>query len=283
MIELPLSAAFKEYYAEHNASFTDSEKATIFWNSRLQLQEILIALREIMETTADETLKKQIKQRLDYENQITRYFLNQDSRYVHLLLLDDRDSLDSVFLSLEAAMEYGKESCDKTFKIIKELPDDLEPTPADSFLSITAEFNKGGTLLYRHTCTSEDTEVQIAHSISSGFEDAYIPLLNPFEYGDIVRIMGTNTPAIISTPNERWYEHKKWSKEFPMDYDSNSMTVEFLYPHGVISHGHPNILSLEKLDYWDNKDECKFLQSIQNLMQGRGGVENVIRNYEKLR
>ena len=284
MTELPISAAFKEYYAKHNASFSDAERATIFWNSRLPLEQILIALKEIMDTTYDETLKEQIQARLDYEDSITQEFMKKDNRYVHLVLLDDNDSLDSVFLSLEATIEYGKESCEKTFRIIKELPDDLEPTPDDAFLSITAEFNKDGTLLSRHFSSSEDIEVQIAHSAEpNSFEDAYIPLLNPFEYGDLVRIMGTNIPAIVSTSNERWYKHKKRPKEVPMDYHSNSLTVEFLHPDATISHGHPDILSLEKLDHWDNQAEWKFLTSVRDVMQGCGCVERLIGNYEGLK
>ena len=281
MTELPISAAFKEYYAKHNASFSDAERATIFWNSRLPLEQILTALKEIMDTTFDETLKEQIKARLDYEDSITQEFMKKDNRYVQLVLLDNKDSLDSVFLSLEAAIEYGKESCENTFRIIKELPDDLQPIPDDAFFSITTEFNKDGTLLARHFSSSEDIEVQIAHSTEpNSFEHAYIPLLNPFEYGDLVRIMGTNIPAIVSTSKERWYEHKNQPKEVPMDYHCNSLTVEFLHPDATISHGHPDILSLEKLDHWDNQAEWKFLTSVRDIMQGCGCVEMLIGNYE---
>ena len=64
------------------------------------MEQILTALKEIMDTTSDETLKEQIKARIDYEDSITQEFMKKDNRYVHLVLLDDKDSLDSVFLSL---------------------------------------------------------------------------------------------------------------------------------------------------------------------------------------
>lgn len=33
MMELPISKDIKEYYKEQNMEFTDSQQATIFWNS----------------------------------------------------------------------------------------------------------------------------------------------------------------------------------------------------------------------------------------------------------
>ena len=56
-----------DLYKKQNKEFTDSEKATIFWNSMLPYNEKLTALKEIMESTADEILKEQIQKRLETE------------------------------------------------------------------------------------------------------------------------------------------------------------------------------------------------------------------------
>ena len=45
MKELPVSDCLKEHYKKHNAVFTDSEQATIFWESSLPVSEKLDALR----------------------------------------------------------------------------------------------------------------------------------------------------------------------------------------------------------------------------------------------
>lgn len=55
MTELPSSDFMQNYYKEEGIAFTDSELATILWNTPLPLPkaEILEALREIADTTAD--------------------------------------------------------------------------------------------------------------------------------------------------------------------------------------------------------------------------------------
>lgn len=58
------------------------------------------------------------------------------------------------------------------------------------------------------------------------------------------------------------------------------MTVEFLFPDGEFSHGHPHILCLEKLESWENKKEWKLLQSIRNVMLGKGSIELMFERYE---
>lgn len=57
MMELPISKDIKEYYKERNKEFTDSERATLIWNSLLPFNEKLEALQDILDSTADEVLK----------------------------------------------------------------------------------------------------------------------------------------------------------------------------------------------------------------------------------
>ena len=108
-MELPIADCFKEYYKQHNKSFTDSERATIFWQSQLPLSDKLAALREIMETTADTELKTQIQNRLAIEEKTIETFMSHDSRYIHLVRLDDSDSIYGIFNSIDTAVFYGKE------------------------------------------------------------------------------------------------------------------------------------------------------------------------------
>ena len=115
-----------------------------------------------------------------------------------------------------------------------------------------------------------------------GFEDAYIPVLNPFEYGDIVRIMGDSRLAVVITGQEEWDSSLKSciGRGIAMNYYSNSLTVEFLYPNGEFEHGHPNILALEKVERWDDEDEWNLVCSVSRLMKGRGSVAAVLDYYQ---
>lgn len=71
--------------------FTDSEKATIFWNSLLPFNEILEGLKEISEMTDDEVLKVHIQKCIDEEREKEMAFMNRDSIYIHSIKLDDAD------------------------------------------------------------------------------------------------------------------------------------------------------------------------------------------------
>lgn len=291
MRELPIADCMKEIYKENNATFTDSERATIFWQSDLPLSEKLAALGEILGTTEDDVLKGQIQKRLDAEVEEERMFMIRDSGYVHSVFLDDAKNAGSVFASVDAAIAYGKENCDETFKIDKAILEDrLESMEPDedkeqgSLLGGEAEFKKDGTLLSCRCWGSKEPDFVILGGIEpEGFEEAYIPVLNPFEYGDIVRIIGDDRPAVVVTSKERWKESlERIAKSgiMQMNYYTNTLTVEFLYPNGEFSHGHPNILYLEKLEQWEDEDEWKLLTAVSGLMKGNGWIEPVLSRYQ---
>ena len=210
--------------------------------------------------------------------------MSRDSDYVHSVIVDDSTEADGVFISVDEAILYGKENCEKTFKISKAiLEDKLESdTKERVLLGGEAEFKKDGAMIYCACYHSKEIEVTISNAVdSTGFEDAYIPVLNPFEYGDIVHIMGDSRPAIVVVSQEQWKVTKERQKQsmFPLNYDSNDLTVEFLYPDGEFSHGHPDIFILEKVTQWGDEKEWKLLQAISELMKGNGWVEEVFSSY----
>lgn len=284
MMELPISRDIKEYYKKQNIEFSDSEKATIIWNSFLALDDKLSALKEIMDSTSDEILKEQIQKRLETEVEKKREFMLCGNNYVHSVVLDEERNTDSVFLSIDTAILYGKENCEETFKISKAiLEDKLEfNTEERILLGGEANFKKDGTIIDCECYYSKEIEVTLINAIEpTGFEDAYISVLNPFEYGDIVHIIDDSHPAVVITSQEHWKEIKVRQKQsiIPQNYYSNSLTVEFLYPDGEFSHGHPNIFMLEKVIQWEDEKEWKLLQSVSALMKGNGWMEEVLNMY----
>lgn len=68
MFEIVPSQWMKKCFEEIGFAFTDFQKATLIWNASGRLrQEILDALEELSEETKDETLRRQINERLNYE------------------------------------------------------------------------------------------------------------------------------------------------------------------------------------------------------------------------
>lgn len=286
MRELPISHCLKEHYKKHGASFTDSERATIFWQSSLPLHEKLVALREILDTTEDNTLKGQIQKRLDAEAGEESAFMIRGSGYVHSVFPDDADMAKGIFASVDAAIAYGRENCEETFRINKSILEDGPVPDADAEQGILlggwAEFRKDGTLLSCYCWSSKEPSFVVTNSIEpEGFEEAYIPVLNPFEYGDIVCIIGDSRPAVVVTSQKDWNGHLERLAQngMPMNYGTNSLTVEFLYDDGEFSHDHPDILSLEKVGHWEDEAEWNLLQSISGLMKGTGWIGMVLAHY----
>lgn len=109
MFELVQSQWMKEYFEEIDFAFTDFQKATLIWNAPGRLrQEILDALEELSEETRDETLRRQINERLDYEKKAFEIFIhNQTGKYVYVV--EDLEYENGGFFSdYNRALKYAK-------------------------------------------------------------------------------------------------------------------------------------------------------------------------------
>lgn len=288
MKRLPMSDFMWDYYQSHNVSFTDSEQATIIWNSSLPRSEILDALREIASTTTDEVLKEQIRERLAAEAENERIFLENDGRYFFIFVPDDENEWESRYFStLDAAIAYSKDHSKETFQIRKEIfADKLDGSAANNdsdkmYVGGQAQYTKGGVLL---ECEHYTEGISFSHPYPSRFEDAYIPLQNPFELGDIVKMAGDSRPAIVEVNQEDWKRdlerNTNGSRKIPPNYDNISLTVEF-FDGGEMYHGHLPILCLEKIDQWDDKLEWDVLQEASRLMKGTGSLEDFLYYYHQ--
>ena len=61
------SKYIQEIMSRSNFELTDFNMATIIWNSEKNYYEKLQSLKEIADNTEDKMLKKQIRERIDYE------------------------------------------------------------------------------------------------------------------------------------------------------------------------------------------------------------------------
>lgn len=286
----PMSDFMWNYYQSHNVSFTDFQQATIIWNSDLPKSEILDALREIASTTTDEVLKEQIRERLATQAENERIFLENDGSYFFIFVPDDESEWGNRYFStLDAAIVYGKDHSKETFQIRKEsFADKLDGSAVNNdsdkmYIGGQARYTKDGVFL-ECECYTEETSISFSHPYQSRFEDAYIPLQNPFELGDIVKMAGDSRPAIVEVSQEAWKRalerNTNGSREIPPSYDNISLTVEFL--DGVeMYHGHLPILWLEKIDQWDDKLEWDVLQAASRLMKGTGSLESFLYYYHR--
>lgn len=58
----------REELSKNGFQLSDADKATMFWNSTLSYTEKLEELQKLSDSTSNENLQKQIRERLDYES-----------------------------------------------------------------------------------------------------------------------------------------------------------------------------------------------------------------------
>ena len=87
MIDITMSDDYRAFLEELNYKFTDFQTATLVWNDPMKSrQQKLEALALLRDTTKDIVLKKQLIERIEYENKLFDTFKdNSKGRYVYVV------------------------------------------------------------------------------------------------------------------------------------------------------------------------------------------------------
>lgn len=73
MIDITMSDDYRAFLEEQNYNFTDFQTATLVWNDPMKSrQQKLEALDLLRDTTKDIVLKKQLIERIEYENKLSK-------------------------------------------------------------------------------------------------------------------------------------------------------------------------------------------------------------------
>lgn len=73
MIDITMSDDYRAFLEELNYKFTDSQTATLVWNDPMKSrQKKLETLALLRDTTKDIVLKKQLTERIEYENKLSK-------------------------------------------------------------------------------------------------------------------------------------------------------------------------------------------------------------------
>jgi hypothetical protein len=91
------------------------------------------------------------------------------------------------------------------------------------------------------------TEEDIRINSFCVFQNAYVVIPNPYEKGDLVRIIGTDKIGKVNVSQEDWdkYVKKALSPESKEDWVDASITV--IYSDDGHDHDHINPIFLEKV------------------------------------
>lgn len=298
-----LSKDVLAYMEENHREFTDFEKAALIAHAGLPVLKTRELLEKLAKQTEDASLQEQILDRLAVEQQDMEAFRNNTAGYVYAVeVRDDEDAEPYVcgyFATSELAYAHGMKQ-GGGFEIIKYCivghngraakkaksylnpylldTEDVEACMTQSDYcgesDAVARYDKAGTLQYFWSAEIERSDAEnISRSFDHArFENAFIPVPNPFESGDIVRT--TSQPAlhgIVATSQQQWNElleqvesgNAKWA-----DFIDASITVDFLLEDGQISHEHISPAYLEKFEPQEDDADYDVLMSARAVRHG---------------
>lgn len=260
----------RQMVKEQGIEFTDADKATIIYNSGLKLFELHRELNKIADKTSDESLREQIKERIEYDLEGLRLFTDDRGGFVYQLYIGKDSYGDGFFINAKLAIEKGKKShevfCIEKHQIITNLEKIIpmkaietswiEPDPDKRVQRhilpgapvAEVRFDENGVLTdYYSSERSDEKDAKIDGCSKERFEYAYRVMPNPFETGDLVKIISSKGEVgIVDVSQEQWksYVEKALKPGACEDYSDASITVRF--PEGEFVHTHVNPIYLQK-------------------------------------
>lgn len=276
MFEIP-SAYMRNLFAKKGFELTDWQKATLIWNAPDKAwEERVSSLNEHLKSINDEKLSKQIIQRIDYENTMLQRFMENDDRFVYVVVENTRCNV-GYFANYEMAREYAikyMEENDVVCQIQKQriiyTPDDLivkptgrwnphfykkppvedEAVPYGGFETACVSLTKDGAIKHlwsNEMSTEEQAVVDEFNSERFEFQYSKIPFVG--KKGTVVKVIYDtdkySSYGVLMTDTKEWNDYINDSRRDYSDYSDISGTVCFLTEQGLWSQEHINPCYLE--------------------------------------
>lgn len=251
MFETVPSEWMRKYLKAQGRELSDKEKAALIWNApNHTLSEKLEALEELSRGSSDEALKKQIKERVEYENaalEALKENPNGEAFYVVIEYDKGYNHPGGYFADFDGALEFAKES-------LKEYGGRCN-IEKQTIVSMDHQ-GKRGSLYTECGCVllNELGEIREFYSseISSEklraqkgrFEEHFFRIPRGMEYC-IVKDVIDNTYGVLENTREDWEKYMdKWANG-GLDFSDIQVIVYELTDNGMWSHKHINPLYLE--------------------------------------
>ncbi len=266
--ELIPSNTVRNYLKTIHYVLTDFQKANLIWNCiYYNLTEKFENLLKLEKKTNDKLLKKQIKQRLCFENKSLINIRNNDDCVYISFGVDNDDFI--CYKEFENALENAKANKHKTIE---------KRRLADSKGDITLRnHNEVNTYMFPETITipdsdnqfmgavylndsyeisnvisyetTEDENAEVSSFDPKRFEYAYTPIPFPEEMLQVglkVKNLINKKEGIIDTTAERWNEFLSTvNSGIYVDFSDYALVVGFSEKNGTNYHEHINPVFLE--------------------------------------
>lgn len=318
MFELIPSLCMRDYLETIDFKFTDFQKATLIWNAPgKSWKEKLDALTKLADITEEETVRKQICERLEFEKKKFNVFSDNVSGHFVYLVEDNEDRNSCAFFagyaralrySLKYTKEYEAECSIKKLLIVKMAEDEnvrahgrenqYMEIETDGYSEYGGEvisgvhLNKDGEIvrIWSYELPEEDL---VSNFREDRFEYSFIKIPFDMRIGTPVIDVVTGNYGILAQGKEEWDNYLKRIEEenLYVDYSDVQVSVYELTEHGYWSHQHinPLYLDIEFPPYIPNNEERNSLRRAMEALGdylhfnsiGRKMENNLVIKYEK--
>lgn len=258
MLEIIPSKDYRKFMEEQGVALSDWDKATLIYHRKTASHdEKACALLEIQKNTSDESLKKQIEERLAQdENYYEKFKINNGNAVYILSVLNDGDYTDEgYYLDFQSAYEDGLKE-ETPFRINKELLECKRKSGDKTGVFGGIGFCSQGQRNNVFWLYSETEEDVLERLYKQRFE--YRPLDLPFLFRqkDIVHIIGTELYGIVDmlANDDEELRHRNFAKNG--DYSDWQVPVNLIYDGQeflpIFSHDHIAPSDLEYAKFEDD-------------------------------
>lgn len=282
MVGLIPSKDVRDYCKTIGHEFSDFEKATIIYNSRMTEEEKSKALKELADVTNDEKTKTQIYERLEFDAKKLATFTYNCGDYIYAVVIEEDEAVNGYFSVFDLAVKFGRNQNNK-FRISKYKIMGKELLISGNLIG-EIDFNEKGKIISLWSNEIPEEEAKFGCENVQRFESRYIDIPNPFERGDIVQILTNGSVGIVETFRKDWEKNMEMiTNGVFVDWTDVSITVTYLLDKGGICHSHINPIYLEKIDSWPNEKQWRFIQQASCLAKGEGSLDYFVSLYDELR
>lgn len=281
MVEINFSKGLKEYQQKHGIKFTDSQLATLIFNSRYSYNEIYASLLELAAQTNDMDLKEQIRRRTEEMSREWKAFTTNKGNAIYLLKYYEESDKEyweqGYYLAFEDACAVGALFGDKyeihKHKLFSNHSEATKEFLENEFIQSElgrASYLKDGSLFCLWTREYKgDTDAEQL------FQWQYVPIKYPFRKGDIVQNVLTGEIGVMNgaATDEEMEERLKMRTEHG-DISDATVFVEFLNDDGDFYHEHvcPTELDFFDMEQYEGKKKAVLFHA-SIVVRGHGSLE----------
>ena len=284
----------RRFIMDNGYTFTDWQKASILHNWDSPESQERAALHKLRDTTDDIELRRQLTEYLEIEEKAFRTFKDNSGHiFIYLLkykaMFDDEDTV--YFFDYEKAFQYGcAVSVPFAIEKYEVCTDSLPAQDMDDcyerYAVASSSYLAGGRCI--DFCSNE-IQPALDHvsdtDLYRRFEFMFYEVPNPFDRGDIVKLIQSETYGVVATSQSDWKgclaRFRAPEYKTRCDYSDVQIVVIFPNEEGEFYHEHINPLSLERyypagsLYSKENNARDDLLLFVSEISRGNGNVHEL--------